>query len=101
VRGRELWTAVVISAFMAAITKSEGGGNYSRLKRGESCWVGATVGCSMAREKEGAASMAWWCERRSWHSAGVAREEERNGGLKGRTGRRVAGPKFEGTFFSE
>jgi hypothetical protein len=35
VGGREWRVAVVIVAFMAAVTGSEGGGNYGRLKR----WV--------------------------------------------------------------
>jgi hypothetical protein len=50
-----------------------------------------TIGCSMAREKEGAVSMVWRRERRRrWLSGGAVREEERSGGprgLKGRTGR--------------
>jgi hypothetical protein len=55
---------VVIGAFMVVLpgVKGGGGGNYDRLKRGE--LLGGDRWGSMAREKEGAAPMAWWCERR-------------------------------------
>jgi hypothetical protein len=33
--GQEWQAAAVIGAFMAAVTRSEGGGNYGRLKMGE------------------------------------------------------------------
>jgi hypothetical protein len=74
VDGREWWEAVIIGAFMVAVTGSEGGGNYGRLKRGES--LGGDRWGSMAWEKEGVASLAWWHERRRWRSAGAVREEE-------------------------
>jgi hypothetical protein len=71
--------------------------------RGGSYW-GGIVG-SMVREKEGAASMARQRERRRRRcSTSVVREEERSGGPKCRTRRRVTGPtrlKFERKFFSE
>jgi hypothetical protein len=35
VGGREWWAVAVISAFMAAVTRSEGEGNYNQLKRGD------------------------------------------------------------------
>jgi hypothetical protein len=82
VGGREWRAVAVIGAFMAAITGSEGGGNYDRLKRGGRYW-GVIVGGSMAWEKEGAASMARWCERRRRRSAGVVWEEEMPGGPRG------------------
>jgi hypothetical protein len=57
----------------------------------------------MAREKEGVASMVRRRERRKrWRSTGAVREKERPGwprGLKGQTGRWVAGLKFEGNSF--
>jgi hypothetical protein len=97
----------VIGTFMAAVTGNEGGGNYGRLKRGVLLGGGNRWG-SMAREKEGAATMSRRRERRRRRrSTNVVREEERPGGLRGpkcRTGRWVAGPfcpKFEGKFFSE
>jgi hypothetical protein len=97
--GREWRVAAVIGTFMAAVTRSEGGGNYSRLRRGE-LLGGLTVGGSVHGRRRG------WCERRRrWRSAGAVREEERSGEprrLKGRTCRWVARstePKFEGKLF--
>jgi hypothetical protein len=60
---------VVIGAFMAAIIGSERSGNYGRLKRGREL-LGATVGGSMAWEKEGAVRMARQSERRSRRGEG-------------------------------
>jgi hypothetical protein len=81
VGGREWRAVAVISAFMAAVTRSEGEGNYSQLKRGD--LLGASVGGSMA-PKEWAASMAQQHgRRRRRRSASVMREEERPGGRRG------------------
>jgi hypothetical protein len=53
--GQEWQAAAVIGAFMAAVTRSEGGGNYGRLKMGELLGGGgATVGA------------AWNGRRRGW-----------------------------------
>jgi hypothetical protein len=92
-----------MGAFLASITRSEGGGNYGRLKR-RGVIRGDHWG-SMAPEKEGAASMVRQRERRRQRrSVGVVREEEGRVGCVGRTGRLAAGPigpKVEGKFISE
>jgi hypothetical protein len=56
---------------MAAIIGSVGGVNNGRVKRGE--LLGGDRWGSMAREKVGAASMAWRHERRRQRSAGAVR----------------------------
>jgi hypothetical protein len=42
---------MVIGAFMATVTRSEGGGTYSRLKRGE--LLGAIVGAPWHERRRG------------------------------------------------
>jgi hypothetical protein len=80
-----------MGAFLAAITRSEGCGNYGRLKRRGV--IGGDHWGSMAPEKEGAASMARQRERRRRPcSVGVVREEEGRVGCVGWTGRLAAGP---------
>jgi hypothetical protein len=68
-----------MGAFMAVVTGGEGGGNYSRLKRGGSyCW-GRPLGLHAAGEGGGGV-----------HGA-VAREEEAVLGRCGEGGRRLGG----------
>jgi hypothetical protein len=66
---------------MAAVTGSEGGGNYGRLKGGY--WgVGGDHWGSMAQEKEGGGV----------HGAAAREEEEAALGRCGEGGRRLGGP---------
>jgi hypothetical protein len=80
--GQEWRAAVIIGAFMAAIT----GVKWRELLGGDRC-------SSMARKKEGAASMAWrrWRRKRR-RSTGAVTRKKRPGGLRGPKGRLAAGP---------
>jgi hypothetical protein len=52
VGSREWWAAAIIGACIAAITGSEGGGNYGRLKRGE-LMEGLPLGAAWCRRRRG------------------------------------------------
>jgi hypothetical protein len=59
VDGREWRAAAIISAFMATVTRSEGGGNYGRLKRGELLGGGDRWGLHGTRGGGGGPRPVW------------------------------------------